>query len=245
MSAADLRKEITELVGVLLEHGLVIDSNAVVVQSNGPDHLVTWTIDPGRAPLVVHGSFGTLAEYRRLLRDRQYTCLLRDGAFLQLSFELHNEQVVKHRLCYYPCPVELLPGDLDSGEALDELVDFFLESEFTFPDADDLWEPVVEGETGGIRRQTRVRLRSPIRFDYDLRAQGPGHPASHVHLTREECRWPVFGPLSIGHFIRFVLRHFYPDACQGAPDLLDWPMSRGPRSVTVDEERELYIEVRG
>jgi hypothetical protein len=246
MSVAAIERETRELVTGLLARGLAIDSNPTVVRGTAPNYRVTWTPNPGARPLVIPGEYGTYREYLRLLTDRQYTCLLADAALLQITYDFSDDEIVGHRLCYYPCPIDIREEDFESGDNLDAIIQFHMESEATSaieesPEGDD----EVEGaESEPEPPRPRIRLRSPIRFDYDPRSAGANHPVSHLHVIHEDCRWPVFGPLSIGHFVRFVLKHFYPHVQSNIPELETWPLRYGNRSITVEEEHELHISIR-
>jgi len=138
----------------------------------------------------------------------------------------------------YPCPVVLELPDHELELPLSDLVDLEIASDF-------------EGDLNGInfqefdsatRLEPHLRLRSPIRFDYDPRRAGADHPASHVTLAGDECRCPVFGPLSIGHFVRFIFRYFYSIVWQRHSFIREWPLRFGNRYVSVTDERELFVE---
>ena len=115
--------------------------------------------------------------------------MLFDGSLLQLTFDLRGSGLVGHRIGYIPC-LFLLD---EEGRAL-------LRSE---PILD-----VIELFRG--RGEKYLRLRTPIRFDFDPDAATERHPASHMTLNHPNCRIPVRGPLGLGHFIKFVFWHFYP-----------------------------------
>lgn len=55
--------------------------------------------------------------------------------------------------------------------------------------------------------------RSPIRFDFDIMPSDKKdmHPDVHLHISMENCRIPVEGPLCIREFMKFIVENFYPD----------------------------------
>lgn len=174
------------IMGALLRASLIVDANKSIVVHQGHSQLVTWT-----AQAQISRYFGepaTLRQYVDILRRRDYTMLLTDGSALQLSYTYAHGVLQKHRLCYYPNPL---------SRATLEYPDFAIE---------DLVEALSAEELG-----TYIVLESPIRFEYDLSAASDEHPAAHVHLTRDCCRLPMSRPLSVGHFIHFIMRNFYPD----------------------------------
>jgi hypothetical protein len=87
----------------------------------------------------------------------------------------------------------------------------------------------------------RLNLQSPIRFDFNREKAREDHPASHVHMLRNECRIPVFAPLSIGHFVKFVFRQFYPEKWKDSVFLQDWPCTRFDRTVTRLQEKQIHL----
>jgi hypothetical protein len=90
-------------------------------------------------------------------------------------------------VAWVPCPFELDPILLEEESPLD-VVDLYLD------------EP-----------PQNVRLKTPIRFDYDIERAEPGHPAAHMSINASDCRIACMAPLRLGHFIDFVFRNFYPD----------------------------------
>jgi hypothetical protein len=218
MTPDHIRTEIDRLIAELLSTGLAMDSNPSTVASPERNlRIATWV----RYRPTTELAFTTVEEYRWFVENRQYNLILFDGSLLQITYKFRRRELVEHRLCYYPCPFHLDREEWEMYQEmglglLDLLEDFSLE-EF----------------------QGHLRLRSPIRFDFDLQRAGENHPASHLHLGQQHCRIPVFAPLSIGHFIRFVFGNFYPD--QWADFLHKWPCERLGRTITAGQGRRLHL----
>ena len=136
-----------------------------------------------QAALKAH-PFGSIAEYRGFVESEAYSAILSDGSLLHLSYDFRESELIGHRLLYYPCPFVIDP----------ELTD----------------EPILDVLEFCGNDLELFRLRSPVRFDFDLQRAATNHPASHVHFQHEECRLPVVAPLSVGRFVEFVFRNFYP-----------------------------------
>src|SRR5579864_5017938 len=107
MTPADVRSQVARLNATLLDSNFAVAVNGSVLKRNGSNVLVTWPSASSGA-LSDH-IFGSLQEYRHFLGHREYTALLSDGALLQVSYSFDHEDVVAHRLCYYPCPLLLRP----------------------------------------------------------------------------------------------------------------------------------------
>jgi len=146
---------------------------------------VSWHSSSGGRAFLESNEHPSIEQYLVWLEAGQYSALLFDASLLQITYEVEGGEVVGHRLGYFPCPYDIDRELLHSGE----------------PAAD-----VVE-----IYRDSDAILRSPIRFDFDPDAGGPGHPASHMTLNSVSCRIACVAPLGILRFLDFIFCHFYPD----------------------------------
>jgi hypothetical protein len=93
-------------------------------------------------------------------------------------------------------------------------------------------------------RPRNVVLRSPIRFDYDEHNASTGHPAVHAHVLWAHCRFPVHRPLSVGHFLDFIFRNFYPDVWAEHEFLREWKKPLFDKTISLDEEQILHLGCR-
>ena len=139
-------------------------------------------------------------------------------------------QLLKHRFCWIPAPITIDRDDVNETD-LAELVDQGLEGAGL---------RVLDDDTAG----DDLLHIAPVRFDYDLDSHGEDHAACHLTFNRPSCRVPVFGPLSLGHFVRFVFRNFYPDEWSAEPRLRAWALRFGARMITAAQEGEIFVECR-
>ncbi len=216
MSPSQLREEIAKFVEQAWNAGLARDSNVTIVQALGA-HMssVSWS----GAVAAGIGSRGgpSLDEYIGLVQNRQYTLLLSDYSFLQISFIFDRSDIVKHRLVYYPCPLNI---DEEDGEiAILDLIELLQDRELI----------------------ARLRQETPLRFEFDPSAANEDHAASHLHLFRDSCRIPVFAPMSLGRFIRFIFRHFYPNEWETHAFLREWMCPVMAPSISEQQRRDLHI----
>ena len=217
MSAQSVKREIDRLTVAFLEQGIAINHNSTTLVRDRKQTIVTWnSVDVHVLSSTV---FATIQEFRELVEKRQYTMILLDGSLLQLSYVFERNNLVKHRLGYFPCPFVMDPSDI-TGLGLIDLIDIL--------------------ELDGF--SDSIRLRSPLRFDYDRDAAKPGHPASHLHLSHEECRVPVHSPLCIGRFLDFVFRHFYPTIWEEQSFIRRWPRQRLTRCIDEQDRKHLHFE---
>ena len=134
---------------------------------------------------------------------------------MQLSFDYEGDELIRHRLAYVPCPYTL------------ERLDF----------TDSLFEML---ELSDALRPDEIRLAAPIRFDFDSHAARADHSASHFTLLSPEARIPAIGPLSLGHFVRFIFRHFYPSEWHEFP-FLEWPVDYGHRTIDAADTLQVHM----
>lgn len=176
---------INRLVFEWQKRGLAIDSrnHHAYQRANGISE-VTWGND---GYVLKDNAFSSLSEYCSLIENQQYSMLLSDGAFFQISYQIHRQEVVSHRLCWYPSPIEL-PEYFER----EEIVEIVL-NKMSSGDLDDF------------------KSRSPLRFDYAPSQAAEDHPHTHFHIGHEDCRIPVKSALSLRSFISFIANNFYPD----------------------------------
>lgn len=216
MTPAQLRNEIDRLTTTLFDARLALDSNVPVVVPSHDETLVSWSNNVDLS--VLFDKTSTLEEYLITLRNRWYTAILFDGAMLQISYTFVGNTLKKHRLSFYPCPIQFTARELE---------------EFTI-------EQLI-GVLDGSEFKNRIRLEGPLRFDFDSDAHTKTHPASHLTISRTSCRIPVSAPLSLGHFVKFLFCHFYPREWAGSKALQAWACTTGNSCLPELEEDQLYI----
>ncbi|WP_435248158.1 DUF2290 domain-containing protein [Vibrio sp. nBUS_14] len=180
--------------------GLVHDSrNHTVFRKSGGLKEISWGND---GYILKDEEFSSISEYCSLVENRQYSMLLSDGSLFQISYTLDRSTIVKHRLCWYPCPVLVDSSDLDGNDITDIIL-----------------EKMTKGDIESFRS------RSPLRFDYAPNQATEEHPTVHMHLSEETCRIPVKSPLCLREFVTFIVMNFYDVLVQDASlyrDLRTW-----------------------
>lgn len=238
MTFNEARSLVARLNSELLRSGLAIATNPLIPVRMGDRVRLTWPQAKNGHGVFADQRFATLAEYRTFASEGHYTCLLNEGSLIQISFDFKNNEMVANRLCFYPCPLQLsendYPHDFDMWNDL-------LESELTGQIA--TLEPDSEAaeEAGLLPRAGLLRLRSPLRFDFESDDRGSAEPASHVHINESGARIPVHAALSLGEFIAFVISHYFPAYSnvlkEFEPDFSD-------RSISAEDEGRLHVDCR-
>lgn len=184
--------------------GLTLASNRSNIYKLGNNlSRVSW--DSNQQIVLKDNEFSSLSEYLTLLSSSQYTLVLTDGSLIQISYTFRRNEIVGHRLCWYPSPI-----DISGVTEVDEIIDKTqlilkeggdaLEEHITSPD-----EPKYPVNVKGLYN------KSPLRFDFSIMSDGEkdAHPDVHLHISVENCRIPVKTPLCIRMFMKFILENFY------------------------------------
>jgi hypothetical protein len=182
MSPKDLQKEISRLTADLISASLSVDQNFPTLSTEaGVTNIgfgATEDLSITLKNIPYSEAYGILKE------KRAYNIKFPDGAVMQLLYRYRGDDLVKHRLAFFPSP-DLLQYQNDP-EVYEE---------------DVLFAEVVD----------RNVVTVPIRFDFDPGSSiDYDHPASHLTIGQyKNCRVPVSGPLTPYTFVNFILRAFY------------------------------------
>ena len=193
-------------------------TKAVTRSDRGGFKRITWATNASVSGDMFRQNSPTVSHYREWVDCGGYSAVLFDGSILQMSYDFNYTELVGHRLLYFPCPFDLDPEILRTFTLM-EVIDLYRENE-----------------------DTNVKLRTPLRFDYDLGAIGSGHPASHVTFQWAHTRIPVMSPISIGHFVQFVFKNFYPDIWMIHSFIREWPRREVERTITLEDKNVLHLD---
>lgn len=191
--ANTIREDIENALDFFMENELVLSRKVTIQQQIERDtYSVAWNKHPALSYLLKSSKqfSGTtpISHFREILNRGDYNALLADGSIIQLAYIIKNEEVVWHRLCFFPCPLAFDEEDI---------------ADFSISDIYDV--------LGSDELLSRTKMVTPIRFDYNQYLSDKIHSPCHLTIEKNSCRLPVFGPLSVGHFINFVAKHFYTD----------------------------------
>lgn len=179
-----IKEDIDGLISELIGKGICDDSNFSAIRSSSSKADVTFSGSEHIS--IALGDIEYAELYRELADKRSFNMRLIDGALLQMMYRVEGDELLQHRLAFYPSP-SLLPFQDD-------------------PDAymrDELFIEIV---------QRRI-VPFPLRFDFDAREGvhvDAVHPKSHLTLGDVKgCRIPVSAPVTPRWFVEFILRNFY------------------------------------
>ncbi len=207
----------------LSELALNIQSH-VVKELEAGKRRVTWTSVENTSSRQRYDDV-RFSEYLSALRERDFSVLMYDGSILQISLDYNGGNLVGHRHVFLPCPIHFQPSDLHGGDSgLIPLEDFI--------------EDITADEF-----QDRLRVRPPLRFEYDPEAATEDHPASHVHLGQSRSRIAVSSPLSSDRFLRFIFRNFYPDEFTAHPEIHSLTSPAHADTISEMQAGELHVRV--
>jgi hypothetical protein len=128
--------------------------------------------------------------YTECLKEKDFNILMLDGALIQFMYKFYRDNLLEHRLTFYPNP-----------------------SIERFQDNPEVYEELYYGEKLFSEVFDEKVVCTPIRFDFnsdDNIHVDVDHAKSHLTIGNyTNCRIPVKAPLSPHRFIRFILRSFY------------------------------------
>jgi hypothetical protein len=215
-TARAIRDDLSNILDYLIEAGLALSITEIASDSQR----VSWHAHDRLALFISSRGHPTIDQYVSWLRAGHYSALLFDGSLVQFTYQFEGGNVVAHRLCYAPCPFVL---DLSLFQTEDPLEVIAL-----YADAND---------------NEHLALRSPIRFDFDIRSAKPGHPASHVTVNSDDCRIACVAPIHPYRFVDFVFRNFHPLHRQAHRTFFDDSASRhiGEKTIADGERNHIHV----
>jgi len=214
----NIKEDIDGLISELIGKGVCDDSNFSAIRTSGSKADVTFS--GSEHVSIALGDIEYDEIYRELADKRSYNMRLVDGALLQMMYRVEGDELLQHRLAFYPSP-SLLPFQDD-------------------PDAymrDELFIEIV---------QRRI-VPFPMRFDFDAREGvyiDVAHPKSHLTLGDVKgCRIPVSAPLTPRWFVEFVLRNFYQTDTHDFIGGLPQHKIKFPMSITRNEVGLMHMVI--
>lgn len=212
-----IKDDFSIFVDSMTEQGFLLDMNPLTAFESKNGTLLSWSSTAGLAYLFT--DYANIAQYVELLQRRDFSLCLIDGGLIQIEYRLDKDGIIGHRLCYTPCPFEYKSEDWE-GISLADIPYLLSEKELL----------------------ERTRLASPFRFDFDINFSDEKHAHAHVSVNRQTCRIPAYGPISLAHFLRFVMRYFQEEMFDSG----SWWTELSPKLYTRTLPRpvphELYIE---
>ena len=213
-----IKEDIDGLISELIGKGICNDSNFSAIRPSGSK--VDITFSGSEHVSIALGDIKYTEIYLELADKRSYNMRLVDGALLQMMYRVEGDELIQHRLAFYPSP-SLLPFQDD-------------------PDAymrDELFIEIV---------QRRI-VPFPLRFDFDAREGvyiDVAHPKSHLTLGDvKRCRIPVSAPLTPRWFVEFVLRNFYQTEKYDFVGGLPQHKIKFPTSITANETGLMHMVI--
>lgn len=155
--------------------------------------------------------------YTELVKKRQYNIKMIDGALITLLYRFRKNELLAHRLSFFPAP---------NLEIFQNEPELYIEDEIYL----DLLDKRI--------------VTVPLRFDFDSgEAFAPvEHPKSHLTLGQYKyCRIPVTSAVSPYQFLSFIMRNFYQTAKNKAYSELRTYNGSFTESITPDERKIIHI----
>ncbi len=156
--------------------------------------------------------------YKNLEESKNYNIKMIDGALIQMLYKFEDNELVSHRLAFFPAP------NLES-----------FQNEPKIYEDDEVYADILGKNI----------VTFPIRFDYDpSNFKEIKHPKAHITLGQyKNCRIPISEPLTPELFIAFLLRNFYSTAFQKNINKFTLGNHRFPQTITDKEKSLLHLGI--
>lgn len=212
-----IKEDYSVFIDSLTESGLLLDMNPLTAYESKSGMLLSWSASAGLSYLFT--SYANINQYAELLNRRDFSVCLFDGGLIQIEYRIDKDGICGHRLCYVPCPFDFKPEEWE-GISLAEVPYLMSEKELL----------------------ANARLASPFRFDFDRKFTDEKHAHAHISVNKQTCRIPAYGPISLGHFLRFVMRYFYEESFDSASLGGELNPKLYTRTLPRPVPHELYVE---
>jgi len=149
--------------------------------------IITWNDHvPDRANCG--SSFTTLEQYEHILNSGAFHCILFDGSIIRSSFTFIGNNLIDHSHLWWPAPYN--DGNITEEFTPQNKYEDFLN--------DPNW-------------MSKIRMRSPIRIDFDPKSESESHPLVHLHTQHHESRAHIENPICFSKFVKYIFQNYYPD----------------------------------
>jgi hypothetical protein len=209
----------TAIVSKLIEVGLS-DDQTFPALSTGPGQIVELTIPGSHDFSIALKNISYRDIYETLDANRSYNIRMVDGGLIQMLYRFKNEQLVSHRLCYFPSP---------DFEAFQNDPEIYIQ------------DPIF----GDVLSKNIVPF--PVRFDFneDINLHIEiDHAKSHMTLGQyQNCRIPVSSPLTPHCFVSFILDSFYKCATKLVSPMPNTPNITFISTLTIPEQKVTHLRL--
>ena len=237
MTVKKSKSEIEQLTSFLLSKGLILDYNSPKITQLGTDSFsISWAST--NSMKNKNRNFASIPEYINLIYNREYNFILFDGSLFQFSFIYRHREIIKARLLYYPCPLNISQEDIEDIQLGEDFINLFF---LLLEEQTDLIISNLSLPKFPLLKLELIN-KSPFCFDFDVENSRSNHSASHLHINDHNCRWPIYGPISPGHFIRLIFHLFYTEIWETYEEIRQWPLTLNHRTILSEHTSELFIE---
>lgn len=211
-----VENQINNTLDAMYRSGLLYTYNYIHKESRDNNiEVLTWQ-NHKSGKFNTGSCFLRLEQYMQILNNSSYLCILYDGSIIRVSYKFTGDILIGQNLLWWPAPYNYEKITLEDIPPQD-LIEEFIE--------DSSW-------------QESLKMRSPVRFDFDPSndAVSETHSPTHLHMQHEDCRIYVEKPLCFNRFIKFILKNYYPNLAFkiGEHDYIDFK--------TADEKWSLEFE---
>ena len=185
----NMRNQIVNTLDVLNRCGYIDYYNNPGIFYEEESVIISWNNHQGGRE-VSGKAFLKVAQYLKIVSDKAYFAILKDYSLIRCSFKYNYDgKLLSENLLWWPCPLSIDP-DMVEEFVLVETIELLMDEPNT---------------------QKYLRMRSPVRIDFDSENDKENHPGAHMHIQHEECRINTQEPICFNRCINHVMKNYYPD----------------------------------
>lgn len=159
----------------------------IIDKVNDMQH-ITWNNTSGGRS-VCGKSFLKIEQYLYILKTGAYQAIMEDNSIIRCSFNFEGSELLSQNLLWWPCPI-IVDEDMVSELGLIETIECLIQDSAA---------------------EKCLRMRSPVRIDFDAGNDKEYHPRAHMHIQHHECRINTNEPICFNRFMKHILINYYPE----------------------------------
>ncbi|OPW98852.1 DUF2290 domain-containing protein [Bacillus altitudinis] len=220
MTRKDIYEEINYITQELIALGISVEENFPSMRrETSGEYIVDWGRTDNISIALRNIPYNIV--YDELDKSDNYSLKLVDESLLQFMYLFEEDELVKHRLAYYPSP---------HIHRHQENVHLLRDRE--------LYEEILYKNI----------VPFPIRFDYSSSDEvhiDTHHSKSHITLGHyKNCRIPVNTPVTPSLFIDFILRNFYSNFYRYSDFSFHSRINLLDEAITDNERKVLHFNIQ-
>lgn len=141
--------------------------------------------------------FNTVNHYREIIKYNSFNCILGDLSIVKAYFRFEGSILIEQSISWIPSPF--------TGDEFKDMMYEFDEMQLTPTEIIDYYLSLKFQDVCN-----HLRMRTPLRFDFDSKNDTSIHPRAHMHFQHDHTRISLNEPICFNRFIKSLFEFVYP-----------------------------------